>query len=89
MEYYVSYTKDDGYFNKKFVGGIVLSNIWSVGETINVISYFLDSSSIMLCAHVKDDNGKTGYFIAWIIWTVNEYFLNQVSQSLVLERTVS
>lgn len=48
-------------------------NIWSVRETINVISYFLGLSkhySLYSCA--DDDNDKTGYFISWIFWTMNE-----------------
>ena len=44
LEYHINYTKDDDYFNGEFFPSMVLHNIWSVRETISVISYFLGLS---------------------------------------------
>lgn len=72
LEYCINYTKDDDYFNGEFFPSMVLHNIWSIRETLNVISYFLGLSKHYSCIHVKGDNDKTGYFISWISWTMNE-----------------
>lgn len=39
LEYYINYTKDD-YFNNEFFHSVVLNTIWTIRETMNVISYF-------------------------------------------------
>lgn len=56
---------------------------------------FLAPKQVIFCTYDKDDNDKTGHFIGWIFWAMNEKdmlipHLKQVLQSLSdIERTFS
>lgn len=58
LEYYINYTKDDGYFNNEFFHRMVLNSKHKRNYQCHSLFFGLNAS-IILCTQGKDDNDKT------------------------------
>lgn len=58
LEYYINYTKDDGYFNNEFFHRMVLNLKHKRNYQCRSLFFGLNAS-IILCTQGKDDNDNT------------------------------